>query len=187
MKNIILTGEKGIGKSSVIKSFIEKLNEEYENEHIYGFCTQKVDSNNPQESYDKVYIYPANGQLIQSEEFCVADINKEKAFKLHSNVFEQTGCSLLSDIPSGSIICMDELGFIEGTCNNFCQSVMNVLNSDCFVIAVIKEASTPFLNDIRNHEKTILINVNEENRNKLPLQIYNLYNSKVHNAKYGVI
>ena len=175
MKNIILTGERGIGKSSVIKSFIEKINEERENEHIYGFCTKKVCSKNPHNCFDKVYIYPVNNQLIQREEFCVADINKEGSFKLHKNVFEEIGCSLLSNIPKGSIVCMDELGFIESTCENFCESVMNILDKDYFIVAIIKNISNNFLDDIRNHDKTLLITVDEKNRSKLPLQIYNLY------------
>ena len=110
MDNIFVTGKVGVGKSTMIRRIIGTCAAA---QPIYGFCTEKVSPDGKHGDTGKVYIYPASGKCVSQEQFCFADILARHHFKLHTEVFDSVGIDLLSDIPRGSIVIMDEMGFLK--------------------------------------------------------------------------
>jgi len=64
----------------------------------------------------------------------------------------------------GSIVVMDELGFLESQSKAFCEKVLEVLGQEVTVLGVIKPKNLPFLNQVREHPKVLLYTLTEDNR-----------------------
>ena len=164
MQNVFVTGNVGVGKSTLLRRIIDK-SAPYQ--HIYGFCTEKLSPDGKHGDTGKVYIYPASGKCIMQEPYCFADMLGRQNFDLHAEVFDTIGIDLLSDIPCGSIVLMDELGFLESSSPKFCGKVLEILNGDYLVLGAVKPRNIAFLDAVREHPKTALYEVTEQNRDSL--------------------
>ena len=164
MQNVFVTGNVGVGKSTLLRRIIDKS---APSQHIYGFCTEKISPDGKHGDTGKVYIYPASGKCLLQEQYCFADMLGRQHFYLHADVFDTVGIALLSDIPYGSIVMMDELGFLESSSTKFCDKVMEILSGDYLVLGAVKPRRIPFLNAVREHSKTALYEVTEQNRDNL--------------------
>lgn len=142
-EHIFLTGDKGIGKSTIISSWL-KNNTRY---RIGGFLTKKDEENS-------VYLYPigdCNRYLIK---------NGEEKFP---EVFENVGVSSLSG--SYDYIIIDEIGYIEGECFEFIRALDNLLSTTVPVLGVIRIDSP--LMPILVKNDVIILTVTEENRDEI--------------------
>lgn len=79
-------------------------------------------------------------------------------------VFESLGTGLLADIPAGSLVLLDELGFLENDAPRFQAAVTRLLDGPYRVIGVIKERSSPFLDRIKAHPLVRCLKVTADNR-----------------------
>lgn len=158
-KHVFLTGEKGVGKSTLIRRILEQGKRSYG-----GFFTVRT---------DKVYGGRYSVHLIEagrgdgpSEEnllfFCDVpdEINREEQFNT-------LGCKALQNAAGAGLIIMDELGTHEVNAAEFCSAVMRILDGDVPVLGVLQKADSPFLEKVANHPKVQLIEVTKENRNGL--------------------
>lgn len=165
MKNIFINGNRGIGKSTLIR----KLLADYDSMPVYGFVTKKEA---PDENGDcSVYIHSASAvQRFYSEKNLIGTCNNchGKAIPL---TFDNYGLQLLSDIPNNSLVIMDEIGFFESKAFAFQKKVMDILKSDCLVLAAIKDKPNEFLDKLKNLENTDIFDIEIENRNELYFQI----------------
>lgn len=143
IEHIFLTGVKGIGKSTIISSWL-KNNIRY---RIGGFLTKKDEENS-------VYLYPigdCNRYLIK---------NGEEKFP---EVFENVGVSSLSG--SYDYIIIDEIGYIESECFEFIRALDNLLSTTVPVLGVIRIDSP--LMPILVKNDVIILTVTEENRDEI--------------------
>lgn len=109
---------------------------------------------------DEVRIFAADGS-VPSENNLVA-LRKSAEKKGFPEVFDSVGTALLNQ--PGKPVLMDELGFFEKDAALFQQAVFSVIDSDTPVLGVIKPKHTPFLDRVRNHPKTQVIEITRENR-----------------------
>lgn len=85
----------------------------------------------------------------------------------HPEVFDGLGAQLIKSAPSGGIILMDELGFLENDARVFQSTVLRALDSETPVLAAVKPKDTPFLRAVRGHENAELVFIDEQNRDAL--------------------
>lgn len=166
--NCLIIGDKGVGKSTLIKSVLNQLNLP-----IYGFITKKECKENGK---TPVYIYEAGKEHIKTYENLICyceDKNLDKT-KL---VFDKFADKLL--IPQKSIIVMDEIGFLETKSNKFCNAILNCLEHDIPVIAAVKNKDIPFLNLIKNHNNCKCFYISKENRNNLYFEVLEFMKSQI--------
>ena len=161
--HLLITGEVGVGKTTLIKKLLEKIPED----KLYGFYTQKISPDGKWGKTGDIYIFPAPYEEDPKKTHCVAEILGNHQFNLHMEAFEKYGVSLLENIPDGSYVLMDELGFLESKASKFCQKVIELLDRKVCVIGVIKPTHTEFLDKIRSHEKVALYHITEDNRDQL--------------------
>lgn len=134
---------------------------------VHGFITQ-LDRTSPDYS---LYIYPA--QLPDKER------RKDLENRLGSNPgkqnldefaakFEELALPLISDLPDGGVIVMDELGVLESRAKGFTEKVLDILSEDRPIIIVIKDRQgVPFLDKLRSLSDFKHIRVTRENRDRL--------------------
>lgn len=167
-KNIFLTGEIQIGKSTAISKFLkENLSGA---DVLAGFKTKPFYEEGVLKGYYiENQIEPIKVNTLEN----IVGINQASGFgkscKGITETFETIGVQILEDSLkiTNSIIIMDELGFFEKEAVNFQREVHKVLNSPHRVIGVLKAKRNEFLDSIQNREDVVVIEVTLENRDTI--------------------
>lgn len=169
-RNLFLTGAIRSGKSTAVDTAIAKLAPG----RIGGFRTVKAATDIPG-AIGVVYLAPTVGSVAMDTDHLVGIRWGNGRHTAFPEVFEKAGCAIVSAIPSDAdIVIMDELGIMEQQAPDFCAAVLAALDSHIPVLGVIKPQASPLLDAIRNHHKSMVIEVTAENRNALPERIVGL-------------
>lgn len=171
-KNIFLTGEIHIGKSTAIFNFLEKHISK--STSITGFKSKPVYENGFLKGYYlENQINPMASSISENMVGINADFGKGKSCYGVTEVFEKKGVEILREslkVPS-SIILMDELGFFEKDATQFIEQVHRTLDSSHKILGVLKEKKNDFLISIASREDVKVIRVTLENRNDIVNEI----------------
>ena len=157
----LITGPRGVGKSTLIRRVLAELNRP-----VFGFETKKEDALEDELRGSPVYIYDAGKEHRQSDENLVGYC-RHKHFGTMKEAFDRYALKLRTPVPEGHVVLLDELGFMESGSREFCSAVLALLDGDAPVIAAVKDKSTPFLDEVRAHPKGKLFCITEENRDAL--------------------
>ena len=160
MKHILIVGARHVGKSTLIRRVLDEIDKP-----IFGFETKKEDWLADEENGSPVYIYGAGEAHVQRADNLVGYC-KERRFQTNTETFNRFALRLANP-PKGSIILLDEIGFMESSSEAFCQAIMNLLDGDIPVIAAVKHNSTPFLDAVKAHPNARCFAITEENRDGL--------------------
>ena len=156
--NYFLTGEKGIGKSTIINSFLE----EYKG-IVGGFRTIKNISENGIISFHIVNIFtsekPNKDNFLFNRGERSKDVNKS---------FDKLSV-VLDDYNNYDIVVMDELGPTEEDAKVFKEKVFKILDSKKIVIGVIQKAKSEFLETILKRGDVKVLEITRNNRNEIDL------------------
>ena len=157
--HIMICGGKDSGKSALIYRLTSKCTVP-----IGGFATRC--SPKDVDGLHCVYIHhPADETMAGGRENLVGICNGSER-TIYPQIFDTLGVKYLRQ--GGSIIIMDELGFMEANSRLFCQEVFSRLDGDTHVLAAIKATSgVAFLDKARNHPKTDLYNITKDNQEDL--------------------
>ena len=159
-KHILICGEVGIGKSTLIARLLE-----HSSRPLYGFITKKLDPDG--NGFHPIHIHPAGAKTRVWEQDNMIGTCDRRTHNINLNVFNTLGVSYLQAKPDG-IIVMDELGFMESKAEAFVESVFAALDGEIPVIAAVKARfDVPFLNEVRAHPNTKLSMITKENRDAL--------------------
>ncbi len=162
IKNILLTGEIQVGKSTIINKIIEKY---FKDKTVSGFKTLPFYEDGEKQGY---YIENQLEKGVSSSgDNIVGRVIKEeqRCFGI-KETFEKMGVSILeSALNSNSeLILIDELGFFENDAECFKSKIKEVIESDMRTIGVLKKKDTEFLNFIKSRADVMIIEVDKVNR-----------------------
>jgi nucleoside-triphosphatase len=170
MKNIFLTGEVGVGKSTVIQKILSLL----PSPDCGGFRTVSAAPLTKGAMLD-VFIENAWQQTPHDDEHLVGSRWSDGHFSSFPSVFDTIGTSILASCPiNAKLIIMDELGLMESDAKLFQKAVMDALDGPLPVLGVIKPKSSAFLDTIRAHKKSEIVEVTKDNRDALPFIVAEL-------------
>lgn len=162
--HILITGDLGVGKSTLVDRLLRDCTAP-----LYGYRTKNMLCENKRSG--NVYIYPIGAEtFVNTETNCVASANedKKKGMTVHLDIFDTLGVQYLQEAKPGGLIVMDEIGFLETEAFAFRSAVLERLDGDIPVLAVVRmNKDTEFLDQVRYHEKCRLYTVTEENRDQL--------------------
>lgn len=157
--HLFLTGEKGVGKSTLLQTLLDK-----QSGPAGGFRTvktQAVFSGRP-----SVHLLRAALNEQPTPEnflfFCGAPWDQETAAR-----FDRLGCAALTSCQGAALLVMDELGPHEAQAVRFQQAVLGALDGDLPIWGVLQIADSPFLRRIAAHPQVSLYTVTPENRDLL--------------------
>ena len=166
-RHIFLTGEKQVGKSTIIRRFLE----------VTGLLPEKLGgfrSENRPESDDRLSVYlvsPAGTEELNRENRIMIRSPGIREQRYHPEifpeVFENKGVELLRSDGSESLILMDELGFAEEEAPSFQKAVLETLDGPVPVLGVLRQGPGEFLNQVASHPLVSVIRVTEENREEI--------------------
>ncbi|MBD9138900.1 MAG: hypothetical protein EGQ75_01395 [Clostridiales bacterium] len=164
-KHILICGEKGVGKSTLIRRLVEEARLT-----VGGFCT-KMDEN-AEGAMRPIYIYPASlptDQRKRGVENLVGRCgNFGRQKEIFPEVFNALGIAYLQGTPSCQVIVMDELGFMESDAQAFRRAVLQTLDGEMPVLAAVKNRmDVEFLRQVCAHPRAEVVPINPENREEL--------------------
>jgi nucleoside-triphosphatase len=175
--NVFLTGERGVGKSTVIERFVDGLESDASgrsgSDFVAGFRTSWGAASLA--GFDALYISPygASAPLAGFDSRAVCERRAyDGSLTVFSEVFDRDGVAILRAIPDIAprprLIIMDELGFMETGSPAFMRAVMDTLDGDIPVLGVMRWESNPFLDAVKSHEGTVTRKVDSINRDVMP-------------------
>jgi len=169
---IILTGEPGIGKTTIIKRLLQRLGN-----RVIGFWTEEVrDPKTKKRTGFKVISTEGNVQLFASKFFTSKHL--VGSYGVNTARFESVVLPLLEKAKKAKdlYIVMDEIGKMELFSAGFRELVKEILfNPKHKVIATIPIRDVhPLVRDIRRLPGAVVVEVNKENRDLLVEEILKL-------------
>ena len=157
VKNLLITGRPGSGKSTVIENVLMKLKEA--GLKAGGFITPEIRVNGKRQGFKIV-------NILTGEEAIMADrSNKGKyrigRYSVYLNVIDRYGVeSLYQALENADIIVMDEIGKMELLSPRFRKAVSDALNSPKKVLGTIPLRSfDPFIVDIKRRVDCKILNI----------------------------
>lgn len=176
-KHIVLQGEKGAGKSTLIRRLADEMQCT-----LGGYLSKAMI--NKEKGYREICIIPAS-RIFASDDpdtaarthgkLCAITMNGVK--EVYPEVFDTYGTKLIHSAREKQLIIMDEIGFLEEKAELFKKAVLSAFDGNVPVIAAIKAGhiSSVFLETVRSHKNVRLIEVNETNRDEVYEQLIRHY------------
>src|SRR6056297_1907079 len=172
--NIVITGDKYVGKSTLIKRCLDKFNL-----IPGGFVVGRTGQKNRWLSFYLVdpydYFYnDMSSKAYQKRKYVIAERNSYKVrYNINVETFNKKGVELIDTvIKLRDIVIMDELGRFELKATKFQNKVFEALDSKKTVVAVIKDEHNRFLDKIRQREDIKLIRLTKNNREEVSNKTY---------------
>lgn len=169
-KHLFLTGDKQVGKSTLLRKLIElkKLD-------CTGFETRAFVLNGERRGFTlhgRIDMPPYENDCI-----CCARIEEKRSVPVLP-VFDENGSKMLqiSRSTSAPYILMDELGRLERHAHVFIDEVFACLDSSKRVLGVLQKCSSEHVDAISRRKDVTVITVTPDNRDILLAQLINEFN-----------
>ncbi|XP_060521506.1 cancer-related nucleoside-triphosphatase homolog [Cylas formicarius] len=176
MKNILITGVPGIGKTTVIKHIVEKLIT-VEGANIHGFFTEEIRNDQKQRMGFDIVMIKENRRIQLADKRGVLPQEGTKylgQYIVYVKNFEQMVLPLLHSV-SNAILVIDEIGKMELFSSQFEQAVKSLVHrKDIFVIATVPVKGPPIISHLKEDQNCQVFWVNEKTRDTLPDKLINI-------------
>lgn len=159
--HVLIVGEQGVGKTTLIHRIIEELGTP-----VWGFETKKAACQT--ECGFPVFIHETGKEWIEAQENLVGYC-ENKVRQRFPNAFDRFAEKL--QLPQEGIILMDELGTLENGAEVFCKRVLELLDGETPVLAAVKYKDTAFLQAVRGHNNAKCFYLTPENRDSLYFEV----------------
>lgn len=160
-KHIFLTGEKGVGKSTLLKRLLDGCSKE-----TSGYVTLPYRINGVQKGYYMHSLTPV-GEYENDSPVMIR--RSEKKMTAIPQTFETLGISVIEAALSSldKIAVLDELGKAEKHAPLFQQAVFHLLDEHNLVLGVLQKGAGDFVEAAASRPDVEVYEVTEENRENL--------------------
>jgi len=157
MKNILITGLPGIGKTTLIR----KLSEIFKEFNPAGFYTVEIIEGDVRTGFMIATLYG------DSRIFSHVNLkSKYTVGKYHIDMkgFENLIENIFSKDKKTGLFFIDEIDKMECQSKKFCKLIVDLLNSEKPIIATIAEKGTGIISEIRKREDVKMVEITPHNR-----------------------
>ena len=168
-KHLFLTGEKQVGKSTLLRRLITEKRLD-----CTGFETRAFYLDNARRGFTlhgRIEMPPYENDCI-----CCARVGEKKSLPVLP-VFEENGVAILqkSLASPSAFILMDELGRLERQADAFIAQIYACLDSQKRVLGVLQKCSSEHVETIARRDDVTVLTVTSENREELLAQLIEAY------------
>jgi nucleoside-triphosphatase len=155
MKNTIITGAVGAGKSTAIKRLVDEMKKKNPALAAGGFCTQRVMKDDEVLVVIKSCLHKdAEGVLFATQP------GDPLRVRFWRDIFEEAACKHIDEgMRKAQVIILDEIGFLEKDCGVFLSKVHEALDGPIPVLAALRRADMPHINAIRQRPDVAVIDL----------------------------
>jgi len=163
-KNILLTGNPGCGKTTLIQRVVARLRCSFG-----GFYTQEIREGGVRLGFKVITFDGREGILAHVKIDSPLRVGK---YGVDLRALETVGvASVRRALHEDALVIIDEIGPMELFSKAFCQVVVEALNSPCVVLGSIVKRSKPFVDQIKARPDVTVIEVCSCNRDALVEQV----------------
>lgn len=163
MKHVLITGDRGVGKSTLIRTVLQQ---KLSSRNLAGFFTCK--GKFAEDGFHEIRIYPAWETERPDSRRNLIGLCDTKVHQVNIDVFNDMGVECIRRSCDNPVIVMDELGFMEAEASGFTASVLDSLNGEIPVIAAVKNRTDiPFLSKILSHPNAEVFYLDERSRDEV--------------------
>lgn len=160
MKNILICGPPGVGKTTLIKKILKELKL-----RVGGFYTEEIKESGNRVGFKIISLAHQEGVL--------AHINiqgPKRVGRYGVNIYdlENIGVKSLDQaLKVDDLIIIDEIGKMEIFSDKFKEKVRECLNSEKPVLSTIGIGGDKFISQIKERDDVIIFKINLKNRDEL--------------------
>lgn len=163
-KNILITGYPGVGKTTLLKRVIDKLDC-----LVGGFYTHEM------LVYGKrcgFYITDFEGnQMVMASEKSKSPYRVNK-YGVNVEAFEKIGIPAMERaLHTADLIVIDEIGRMEMFSKKFCDILREVFDSEKPLLATIKKIDCELTKELKSREDVLIFEVIRENRAEIIIEV----------------
>ena len=167
MRNILITGRPGAGKTTLIKEIVEKLGKP-----AGGFYTEEIRRSGQRIGFGIKTLDGKSGMLSSIDIDSPCRIGK---YKVNLPEFERVALPAVEGgLAKSKIIIIDEIGPMELFSQKFKDTVLKALDSPNQVIATIKQKGAKFIDKIKSRRDVTIFNLCSDNREEILNKILGL-------------
>jgi nucleoside-triphosphatase len=167
IKNILISGRPGSGKTTLIKEILKELKLK-----AVGFYTQEIRENGKRIGFKIINLAGKEGILAHKDIKSPYSVSK---YKVKIEDLEKIGVkAILEGLKGKNLIVIDEIGKMELFSEKFKKAVLKALNSKNKVLATIKLTSDPFSNKIKKRKDSQIFYLKKENFPEIKKEIKEL-------------
>lgn len=164
MKNILLTGSPGVGKTTLI----QKIVRDYDGK-AGGFYTQEITKNQRRTGFEIVTFSGVRGVL--SSVYLKSPFHVGR-YRVNLKDLEEIGVREMEKaLEKDDLIVVDEIGKMELFSSKFQTAITRILASPKIFLGTIMKGKNSFADKIKERSDVFLVEVTEENRNSLIFEI----------------
>jgi len=167
-EKILLTGRPGCGKTTLIKRLVNNLPQ-----RAGGFYTEEIRGHGSRTGFKIV--------TLDGDEAVLADVDLKTSehlgkYGLNLSALEAVGVKAVREaVQARRLVVIDEIGPMEIRSAIFRDAINEALDSEVPVLATIFARSLPFTDTIKSRADVTLIEVRQNNRDKLISELANKF------------
>jgi nucleoside-triphosphatase len=146
IKNILITGKPGSGKSTLI----QKLTDHFNNKKIAGIATPEIRRKNKRYGFKIIDIFSGHEEIMASVD--IKSNHRVSKYQVAVEAVDKILEKLHSNLNEAEIIMIDEIGKMELYSKKFKDMIKTILDSEKPVIATIQLSKNPFIKNIKSRE-----------------------------------
>lgn len=159
MKNILITGLPGVGKTTMMK----KLSEIFKEFNPAGFYTTEIRDNGVRTGFALVSLYGDTRTLAHVNLKSKHNVGK---YKVDIKGFDDFLEKIFSKEKKTGLYIFDEIGKMECKSRKFSRIIIERLKAEKLVIASIAEKGTGIIADIKKRDDVMKFEITPNNHNQ---------------------
>lgn len=160
VKNLLVTGRPGCGKTTLIESVIRKFGNE-----AGGFFTREIRDHGVRKGFTLRTLEGRTGTLAHVE---IAGRVRVGKYGVNVEALESLAVpAIRGAVQQKKIVVIDEIGRMEIASEEFRRAVLDALASDAIVLAAIQQHPNPFADAIKARPDACVFHLAPENRDSM--------------------
>lgn len=162
-KHLFITGERGNGKSYLLNSILNQLEETMDMSDFFNFNYLISRRTNTPEVVIKSNLIDDGKEYVIGRPRTLTPVSPKKGnnMTIVEDGFINCACPAIMKhlmTSADNVFVIDELGYLESSCIPFQESIKSLLDNSR-VLAVIRKQSTEFLDSIKSRSDVLLIDI----------------------------
>ena len=167
VKNILLTGHPGVGKTTMLKGIIER----FAHLAITGFYTEEIREKGIRLGF-KAVAMNGSSAVFAHRNFQTGPAHRVGKYGVKPEVLETLVLSHLSpQRKAAHLLIVDEIAKMELLSMPIREGLLQALDSDCPLLGTISLKGTGFIKRVQERDDVELFKITMENRNVLGEQV----------------
>lgn len=168
MKNVLLSGPPGCGKTSLIQEVLKNL----KGVKAAGFFTSEIREKGGRKGF-KITSLDGEEAILSHVDF--KGPHKVSKYTVSIENLEKVGLKALTEgLEEADLIVIDEIGKMELFSDKVRQAIIEALDSNKRVLGTIMQAPNPFADQIKSRKDTKIITLSSGNRDAVLRELIGL-------------